>query len=1311
MGWWQKLALRRKLTLIIMMTALTALLLASTGFILYDVRNYRETIKNDLTGLADITGANSSAAITFNDAQAAEKDTLSLLRERPHIMAAIVYRSDGTVFARYIREDLKNTYRPPQTVPTSDLEFPESLGIPRPIDYDNKPIGTIYLEADLGELDERLRSYTGIAMIVLLISGLVSYLLSTRLQNVVSLPILQLEETAQKVAEKRDYSLRAVKRSEDEIGRLIDRFNEMLAQIQTRDQALQKTHEELEKRVEERTSELRQEVEERERAQRRMSESEQLHRQMALNASDLLYVIHTEAEMVDYYGQVDYLLGFEEGEFPRTLAAWHERMHDRDRPRVLRAYLAACEQGNLFDEEYLIRNAQGHWRYWAQRGKPIRNPEGKTVRFVGACSDITERKRAEDDLRRSESILRSFYDSAPLMMGVVELRGEDILHVRDNAASARFFGVKPEAMENQLASKLGADAATLADWVMNYRLSESAGKPARFEYSAQSKEGKRWISVTVSFVGLTPEGHSRFSYVAEDVTERRAADEKFRVLFEQSSDAHLLFDENGIIDCNNAAIQMLHCPNKAQVLAIHPATLSPELQPDGSRSMEKCVEMDRLAYERGHNRFEWMHRRMDGEDFLVEVSLTPVTLNQKRVMLVVWHDITERKQAEEAMRQAKEAAEAANVAKSQFLATMSHEIRTPMNGVIGMTDLLLTTRLDVEQRDYAETVRNSAEALLDIINDILDFSKIEAGKLHFDSVDFDLHEVVDGTIDLLAERAHHKKIELLYLVHQDCFTALHGDPGRLRQVLLNLLANALKFTEQGEVFLQVTPEIETDTSITIRFAVTDTGIGISAEVQAKLFQPFTQADSSTTRRYGGTGLGLAICKQLVEMLGGQIGLNSVPGQGSTFWFTIQFGKQPGASAGPLQVPMELVGRRAMVVSDNATRRQVFHHYLLAWRLRNGSATNAKEAWALMQREAAAGHRFDFALVDLPMPEAIRFSRQVQKLAASEAPRMVWLASTGERPAETVLQSEGWSASLVKPVKPVDLLTCLARLIGSNTTVIKKISKAPSNSWGEVPAERQTLRLLLAEDNPVNQKVAMKILERLGYEADYAGNGLEVLEAVRRMPYDVILMDCQMPEMDGYEATRRIRQAAAAGMEGQNKTDLKKVYIIALTANAMAGDREACLAAGMDDYISKPIRREDLEAALARTPKAIKPAAPAGGPTVRLNRNVLDELKSLKGDDGSDPLSEIIQSFLTHSPQMMAEIQAMTAAGKVEEVRMAAHSLKGCAANLGAEKLASLCADLEKAAKNRQTEQFILLAVQIESELIFVRSELERESAA
>ncbi len=1427
MRWWHQLALRRKLTLIIMMTALAALLLASTGFLIYDVVNFRDSLKRDLTSLADITGANSSAAITFNDAKAAEKDTLELLRERPHIMAAIVYRTSGEVFASYIRSDLKKSYRPPRLSEPGEIKTDESFGVYRQIFYDNKPIGTIYLETDFGEQNEKFNNYMGIVAMVLLFSGLAAYLISIRLQSVISVPILRLEQTAQEVASKRDYSLRAKSTSEDEIGRLIERFNEMLAQIQARDEALQKTHGDLEQRVQERTLELRREVEEKELAQRQMSQSEQLHRQMAINASDLLYVIHPDAELVDYYGQVDYLLDYDEGQFPRTLAAWHESIHDHDRARVVAAYAVACANGTLFSEEYHIRNAHGEWRYWAQRGKPILSPEGKAIRFVGACSDITARKKAEDELRRSESILRSFYDSAPLMMGVVELRGENILHIRDNLASAKFFYTTPTAMEYKLASDLGASKETINLWLKNYRASEQSKQPVRFEYEHQDKITKLWMSVTVSFVGHTPSDHSRFSYVAEDVTEqkrfeqalrqseaqfrsvietagsvivglrpdfsifewnqeaervfgyqrdevlaqnyltlvipegerprvaediqkvyhgdatrnfenlvrtkdgrqytllwnvtalpsdtgmpgiiaigqditeRKAAEEKFRVLFEQSSDAHLLFDETGIIDCNHATIAMLRGKDKADVLALHPARLSPEFQADGRRSMEKCIEMDRTAYEQGHHRFEWTHRRMDGEDFLVEVSLTPVILNKKPVMLVVWHDITERKRAEEAMRQAKDAAEAANLAKSQFLATMSHEIRTPMNGVIGMTDLLLTTKLDHEQRDYAETVRNSAEALLDIINDILDFSKIEAGKMNFESVDFNLHQVVDGTIDLLAERAHRKGLDLLYMVHQDCCHALRGDPGRLRQILLNLIANAIKFTEHGEVFVQVTPDTETSENTSIRFAITDTGIGISAEVQERLFQPFTQADSSTTRRYGGTGLGLAICKQLVEMLGGRIGLHSVPGQGSTFWFTIPLEKQPAPSSPRQETPLELVGQRAMVLSDNATRRKVIHHYILSWRMRNGGAATPAEALEMLRREATNGVRFNFVIVDLPAEAGLTFAQTVKADPLLANTQLICLHNVGERPADTQFRSKVWAAMLGKPLRPQDLLSCFAQLVG----VRLQAHPVPQTTPGE-PASRSELKILLAEDNLVNQKVALKILDRLGYTADVVGHGFEVLEALQKKPYDIILMDCQMPEMDGYETTRAIRQKNFPGSH-QCLTDLDRLHIIALTANAMAGDRDTCLAAGMDDYIAKPIRREDLQAALQRSVQTATKTASNNAPIVRLNMEAIRELQSLREEGGADPLADVVAAFVEHSPRMIAEMQSYATLGRMDGLQRAAHSLKGSASNLGAEVLARLCGDLEKAAKENHRDVFPALLTRLESEYLYIEDELQR----
>jgi two-component system sensor histidine kinase/response regulator len=660
-----------------------------------------------------------------------------------------------------------------------------------------------------------------------------------------------------------------------------------------------------------------------------------------------------------------------------------------------------------------------------------------------------------------------------------------------------------------------------------------------------------------------------------------ASEERFRLLVDAVSDyALLMLDPGGYVVSWNTGAERIKGYKADEIIGKH---FSCFYMPEAIAKGHPEAEL-RIAAAEGRYTEEGWRIRKDGSRFLAEVVITAIRNNNGELagFAKVTRDITERQKFDQQLRKAKETAESADAAKGNFLANMSHEIRTPMNGVIGLTGLMLNSELDPQQREFAETIRASGETLLTIINDILDFSKVEAGKLLIELLDFDLIETVESSLDLLAETAHGKGIELACEIAPDVHASLRGDPGRLRQILINLIGNAVKFTTNGEVLVRVSMASQTETHATLRFDIKDTGVGISPGEQTDLFKPFSQADGSTTRKYGGTGLGLAIAKHLVLLMGGQIGMESRLQKGSKFWFTAKFEKLT-APAMPRDTNM-VCDLRALIVDDNATNRQILRHQLLAWKMLPDCATSGEEALKKMRAASSEGRPYGLALLDFQMPEmdGLGLARAIKSDPVIGLTRLVMLTSHGQLLSPAELQEFGIDACVVKPAKQSRLFDCITfaidRMTGPNSSP-ETVAQSPASSPFEIPPQLLKARVLIADDNRTNCTVALGQVRELGYPAEAVADGLEVIRALAQFSYDVILMDCQMPDLDGYEATKIIRRREQA-LEGRCPWKAP-VHIIAMTAHALHGDREKCLAAGMDDYISKPVRIHELKLALEK----------------------------------------------------------------------------------------------------------------------------------
>jgi two-component system sensor histidine kinase/response regulator len=937
--------------------------------------------------------------------------------------------------------------------------------------------------------------------------------------------------------------------------------------------------------------------------------------------------------------------------------------------------------------------------------------------------DITDRKRMEESLR----LAQFSFDHAKDSVFWLDADGRFVF-VSDT--TCRELGYSREELLGMSIFAVGARAAD-GSWKPFWEQLRREGS-LTFETCHYTKGGEA-LPVEITANHFEYDGREYNCSFARDTSERTKMVESLRLTqFSVDRAADLVFwisPEGRYLYVSDSTCRRLGY-SREELLALTIYDVDPAApRPWG----EHWVEVKG----RGSLTFETLHRTKAGEVFPTEVNANFLEYEGKEYIFAFSREITERKKAEKELWEAQEATEAANrelerairranqlaidaqaasEAKSSFLANMSHEIRTPMNGVLGMTELLLGTNLSREQREYAQTVQSSAEALLTVIGDILDFSKVEARKMDFETIDFDLRALLEDMAGLLALKAHEKGIELFTLVEPEVPSALRGDPGRLRQILTNLVGNAIKFTEEGEVSVQVVLEAEDSTGASVRFSVHDTGLGIPPEKLDVLFQPFTQADASTTRRHGGTGLGLSIAKGLVEGMSGTIGAVSEVGVGSTFWFVM-----PMAKGTPSLSDLEALddgvvsGLHVLGVDDSQTNRKVLAGMLESWGCRHEEMATAERALSTLRRAQAEGDPFQIAVLDLCMPDmdGEMLARRIKADPTLSDTVLVMMTSVGARGDASRMEKAGFSAYLVKPVRQSQLFDCLATLAGRQAVKGAEVPASRGMITRHTLAEKakRRARILLAEDNAVNQQVALKTLEQLGYHADIAADGLQAVRALQERTYDLVLMDVQMPEMDGLEATRQIRSS-------QSGVRNPSVPIVALTAHAMAGDRLACLAAGMDDYLAKPIKRDELMDVLNRwltvPPGPPKPAggmSPVGVPatsggaaatSVRLppvsESSIFDESVLLKVLDGDrESAAEIVAGFLVDLPVQLSGLRVAVAAGDAGLVRQRVHALKGASASVGAEALRQLAAGLEQSAAAGDLDGASLAVADIEQQ--------------
>ncbi|WP_319507212.1 PAS domain S-box protein [uncultured Methanolobus sp.] len=944
-------------------------------------------------------------------------------------------------------------------------------------------------------------------------------------------------------------------------------------------------------------------------------------------------------------------------------------------------------------------------RWYANMYSPLNDDEGNITGLTLILTDITENKRSEQALLAEEARIRAIAELAQDAILMMDPQGDISFW---NPAAERILGYSVEEAIGQnlhlllAPQRYHASQQEALTRFLKTGQGNAVGKTLELE--ALCKDGPEIsVELSLSVIELPDGWHS--VGIIRDITDRKLAEhklkeseERHRLLADNSTDVIWTMDIDGRFTYVSPSVQKLRGYTPEEVIKQKPEEFltSASLQhySEGIKLVAKVVQ---TGAHFPPQRFELEQPCKDGSGVWTEATIGGMYNEQDEFIgiLGVSRDIKERKELENTLIIEKEKAQEATKAKSEFLANMSHEIRTPMNGVIGMTGLLLDTELSDEQRHYAETVRLSGESLLQLINDILDFSKIEAGKLELEMVDFDLHSMLDDFASMVSVRAHEKELEFICAPAPDVPACVQGDPGRLQQVLTNLAGNAVKFTHEGEVVVQVTLESQTDTEVMLRFSVRDTGVGIPENKKHDLFGKFYQVDASTTRQYGGTGLGLAISKQLVEMMGGDIGVESEKGKGSEFWFRISLVKQPEGRRKKVH-SAEIMDSRVLVVDDNATNREILNKRISSWGAKVDEAVDGPTALQALYRAHEDGEQYHVVVLDMHMPgmDGESVARFIKSDAKLKSVPLVMLSSLGQRSNLLNPGERYFAAYLTKPVRNQELLDVLSGILNMEKQKSKVNTRV--NTPSSSSKSHKNLRLLLAEDNIVNQKVAQVMLQKMGYHVDTVANGIEAIKALEMLPYDLVLMDVQMPDMDGLEATRLVRDHQTAVLDHE-------IPIVAMTAYAMKGDKERCLEAGMNDYIAKPVSLQTLMELLEKWQRILEHETSWNGMSgEEINESpdhlVFDRPALLERVMNDEDLSRrLIAIFLEDMPKHVIALRDDIGKRELENVNVYAHKIKGASANIGGVALSAVASQMEIAGNKNQVDKMEILLPELEKQ--------------